>query len=191
MLKMPAHPGWLFVLQIVTVCGLFVLIAHCYSNVLRAKWQATAAMMGMLTGTRDWERFQKVLLFSLGFALALSVALTGVCYLFTEQIVRAFLTEPAAFDYGFTFSRILLSTSVLFGVYYVLTNTLQAMGAATPSLIINLSRQGLIYIPALFLLKALLGITGLTWAQPVADVLSLLLAVVLYVPRYRKMVRGQ
>lgn len=81
-------------------------------------------MMGMLTGTRDWERFQKVLLFSLGFALALSVALTGVCYLFTEQIVRAFLTEPAAFDYGFTFSRILLSTSVLFGVYYVLTNTL-------------------------------------------------------------------
>lgn len=148
-------------------------------------------MMGMLTGTRDWERFQKVLLFSLGFALALSVALTGVCYLFTEQIVRAFLTEPAAFDYGFTFSRILLSTSVLFGVYYVLTNTLQAMGAATPSLIINLSRQGLIYIPALFLLKALLGITGLTWAQPVADVLSLLLAVVLYVPRYRKMVRGQ
>lgn len=65
------------------------------------------------------------------------------------------------------------------------------MGAATPSLIINLSRQGLIYIPALFLLKALLGITGLTWAQPVADVLSLLLAVVLYVPRYRKMVRGQ
>lgn len=180
MLKKPAHPGWLFVLQIVSACGLFVLIANCYSNVLRAKWQATAAMMGMLTGTLDWRRFKKVLLFSLGFALALSVALTGVFYLFTEQIVvRAFLTEPAAFDYGFTFSRILLSTSVLFGVYYVLTNTLQAIGAATPSLIINLSR---------LLLKALLGITGLIWAQPVADVLSLLLAVVLYVPRYRKMV---
>lgn len=138
MLKKPAHPGWLFVLQIVTACGLFVLIANCYSNVL-----------------------------------------------------QAFLTEPAAFDYGFTFSRILPSTSVLFGVYYVLTNTLQAMGAATPSLIINLSRQGLICIPALFLLKALLGITGLIWAQPAADMLSLLLAVVLYVPRCRKMVRRQ
>ena len=88
-----------------------------------------------------------------------------------------------------TFSRILLSTSALFGVYYVLINALQAMGAATPSLIINLSRQGLIYIPALFFLEAVLGITGLIWAQPVADVLSLLLAVVLYVPRYRKMLQ--
>jgi len=62
----------------------------------------------------------------------------------------------------------------------VLTNTLQAMGAATPSLIVNLSRQGLIYIPALFLLEAALGITGLVWAQPVADILSLLLAILLY-----------
>ncbi|MGN0371649.1 MAG: MATE family efflux transporter, partial [Enterocloster sp.] len=102
---------------------------------------------------------------------------------------RAFLTDAAAFDFGVTFSRILLSTSALFGVYYVLINALQAMGAATPSLIINLSRQGLIYIPALFFLEAVLGITGLIWAQPVADVLSLLLAVVLYVPRYRKMLQ--
>ncbi|MGN0976989.1 MAG: MATE family efflux transporter, partial [Faecousia sp.] len=151
--------------------------------------QGVQPLLGYCVGARDWNRFKKVLVFSLGFALVLSVVLTGVCYLFTGQIVKAFLTNPDAYDYGFRFSRILLSTSALFGVYYVLTNTLQAMGAATPSLIINLSRQGLIYIPALFLLEAVLGITGLIWAQPVADVLSLLLAVVLYVPRYRKMVR--
>ncbi|MGN1170127.1 MAG: MATE family efflux transporter, partial [Lachnospiraceae bacterium] len=113
-----------------------------------------------------------------------------ICYLFTGQIVRAFLTDASAFAFGFRFSRILLSTSALFGVYYVLTNTLQAMGAATPSLIINLSRQGFIYIPALFILEAVLGINGLIWAQPVADVLSLILAVLLYIPRYRRMYRA-
>lgn len=102
--------------------------------------------------------------------------------------MRAFLSDAAAFEYGLRFSRILLSTSVLFGVYYVLTNALQAMGAATPSLIINLSRQGIIYIPALFLLEAMIGVNGLIWAQPVADVLSLLLAVLLYVPKHRSMI---
>lgn len=40
-------------------------------------------------------------------------------------------------------------------------------------------------IPALFVLKAALGLTGLVWAQPVADVLSTVLAVVLYVRTYR------
>lgn len=39
-------------------------------------------------------------------------------------------------------------TSFLFGVFYVLINALQARGAATESLIVNISRQGLIYIPA-------------------------------------------
>lgn len=149
--------------------------------------QGVQPLLGYSVGARDWERFKKVLLFSLGFALVLSIVLTGTCYLLTEQIVRAFLTDANAFEYGVTFSRILLSTSVLFGVYYVLTNTLQAMGAATPSLIINLSRQGIIYIPALFILEALLGVTGLIWAQPVADVLSLLLAIALFIPKYHKM----
>ena len=62
----------------------------------------------------------------------------------------------------------------------MLINALQAYGAATESLIVNTSRQGLIYIPAMFILGALFHETGLIWAQPVADVLSLLLAIGLY-----------
>lgn len=61
------------------------------------------------------------------------------------------------------------------------------MGAATAALIVNLSRQGIIYIPAVFIMQTLLGITGLVWAQPVADVLSLVLVAVLYVFSMRKM----
>lgn len=151
--------------------------------------QGVQPLLGFCVGAKNWDRFRKCLGFSLGFAFVLSAVLTGVCFIFTEQIVRVFLTETAAFEYGFQFSRILLSTSFLFGVFYVLTNTLQAMGAATPSLIINLSRQGLLYIPSLFILEAILGANGLIWAQPVVDVLSMLLAVALYIPRYRKMIR--
>lgn len=128
--------------------------------------QGIQPLLGYCVDARLWDRFNKVLKFSLCFALVLSLALTGTCYLFTAQIVNVFLTDAQAFDFGFRFSRILLSTNALFGVYYVLTNTLQAMGAALPSLIVNLSRQGLIYIPALFVLEAVLGITGLAWASP-------------------------
>lgn len=149
--------------------------------------QGVQPLLGYCVGAKDWMRFKKVLRFSLIFALILSLILTGICYIFTGQIVKAFLTESSAFEYGVNFSRILLSTGALFGVYYVLTNTLQAMGAATPSLIINLSRQGLIYIPAMFILKEILGSNGLIWAQPVADILSLLLAIALYVNKSHKM----
>ena len=62
----------------------------------------------------------------------------------------------------------------------MLTNALQARGAATESLIVNISRQELIYIPSMFILGAIFHEIGLIWAQPVADVLFLLLAIGLY-----------
>ena len=153
--------------------------------------QGVQPLLGYCIGAKMWERFKKALTFSLGFALVIGVVMTGLCYLLTEQIVNLVLTNAAAFDYGCRFARILLTTSFLFGVYYVLSNTLQAMGAATPSLIINLSRQGLLFIPILFVLEAALGLDGLLWAQPVVDVLSILLGIVLYIPAYRKMRKKQ
>lgn len=148
--------------------------------------QGIQPLLGYCVGAKTWERYKKIMCFSMWFAFFLGLIMTVICYIFTNQIVSVFLTEQSAFDYAVQFARILLSTSTLFGVFYVLTNALQAMGAAVSSLIINLSRQGIIYIPALFLLKTVLGVNGLVWAQPVADILSIGLAVGLYAITFRK-----
>ena len=152
--------------------------------------QGVQPLLGYCVGAGIWERYHKILKFSLYFSFILSAVMTAICYLFTNQIVSVFLTETSAFEYGVRFARILLTTSVFFGVFYVLTNALQSMGAAMPSFIINLSRQGIIYIPALYILNSFLGANGLIWAQPVADVLSIGLAAVLYIITFKKMVKG-
>ena len=95
--------------------------------------QGVQPLLGYCVGAKLWERFRKALGFSLLFALIIGVVMTGVCYLLTEQIVNVVLTNAEAFDFGCRFSRILLTTSFLFGVFHVFANTLQAMGAATPS----------------------------------------------------------
>ena len=150
--------------------------------------QGVQPLLGFCIGARLWDRFRKIMRFSIVFALCLSIVMTVICFVFSEQLVRIFVTDPAALDYGIRFLRILLTTGFLFGVFYVLANALQAAGAATPALIVNLSRQGIIYIPALFLLKALLGADGLVWAQPVADLLSMVIVVILYSLTVRKMI---
>lgn len=151
--------------------------------------QGVQPLLGYCVGARTWERYKKLLTFSLYFSFIISAVMTALCYLFTNQIVSAFLTEASAFHYGVRFARILLTTSAFFGVFYVLTNALQAMGAALPSLIISLSRQGIIYIPALYLLNSFLGADGLIWAQPVADVLSISLAAGLYITTAKKIMK--
>lgn len=87
------------------------------------------------------------------------------------------------------FARILLTTGPLFGIFYVITNALQAMGAAVPSLIANISRQGLVYIPMLFILDRFFGADGLVWSQPAADILSFIVGILMYVVVSRKVMR--
>lgn len=149
--------------------------------------QGVQALLGYSIGARNWDRYNKILKFSLCFSLILSIILTGVCYLSTNQIVGMFVTEESAFNYGVEFSRILLTTSCLFGIFYILTNALQAMGDSISSLIINISRQGIIFIPAVFILKSIIGLNGVVWAQPVADVISIILALGLYIFTFKKM----
>jgi multidrug efflux pump len=142
--------------------------------------QGIQPLLGYCFGAQNKERFQKSLHFSVSFAFVLCLAVTILCYVFAPQIVMGFLTNKLALSLGTQFSRIMLTTACLFGIFYVLMNALQAIGAATPSLIISLCRQGFIYIPSVFILEALIGLNGLAWAQPVADVLSLVLELFIY-----------
>lgn len=142
--------------------------------------QGIQPLLGFAIGAKNQQRYKEIMQFSLIFAFTLSAILTTSCYVGLEFIVGSFLSDTTAFDYAYSFSQIMLSTSFLFGILFVLSNALQAAGAASASLIVNVSRQGLVYIPMLFILHATFGITGLVMAQPVADITALILAIILY-----------
>ena len=72
------------------------------------------------------------------------------------------------------------------GILFLCINTLQGMGKALPSLILTICRQGLVFIPLVFLLNGMFGLEGVIYAQPVADFVSILLASVLCMRILRK-----
>ena len=135
--------------------------------------------LGFCYGAREKNRLQAGIRFSAVFALIFCLIVSALCYLFAEPVVKVFLTDSAALEAGVRFTRILMSTAWLIGAFAICQNTLQAVGAATPALLASVFRQGVIFIPALFIMQAVLGIDGLIWAQPIADVLSLAIVIVM------------
>ena len=133
--------------------------------------------LGYCYGAREKERLTKGIRFSAGFGLVFCFVVSLLCFLLAKPIVKVFLTDLTALDAGVHFTRILMSTAWLIGAFAICQNTLQAVGAATPALLASVFRQGVIFIPAVFILKAILGVDGLIWAQPVADVLSLVIVI--------------
>ena len=113
-------------------------------------------------------------------SLGMGVVLTLLCWMFSDQLVGWFIDSDAIREYGTSFVRILLLSGPVIGVLFVYINALQAVGAAGYSFLLSISRQGIIFIPCLLLFNRIFHLDGAVAAQPVADILSLLLAVWLF-----------
>lgn len=144
-------------------------------------------LLGYCFGAGDRKRYISVLKFSVGLAFALSVVMTVICYCGAGPLVRAFLDDQDAFDYGMKFARIYIYSGPVLGILFVFINAIQSTGAALPSLILSISRQGLLYMPIIFTLNAV-GKTAsaLVTAQPLTDYLAATLSVILFIVTYKK-----
>ena len=137
-------------------------------------------LLGYSFGSRDKKRFISIMKVSIAYALSLGTFLTIICYLCAGGIVKSFINSNDVYKYAVNYVNILLLTGPVIGIMFVFTSSLQAIGAAKESLIISLSRQGLVFLPVLIILNLTLKQFGLVLAQPIADFFTLFLSYILY-----------
>lgn len=137
-------------------------------------------LFGYSIGKKDYSRYKELMTFSLKFSVILSVTMTVICYLFNKPLVKIFLTADKAVEYGLQFNRVSLISFFLLGTFYCFVNGVQAMGNAKASLIVNVSRQGIIYIPVIIILHLAIGMNGIIWAQVVSDFAGIILAYIVW-----------
>jgi putative MATE family efflux protein len=144
-------------------------------------------LLGYCYGAKNKKRYLAVLKFSLILALCLSIVMTVVCYVFAGPLVTAFLDNQAAYGFGFEFSRTLIISGPVLGLMFVFINAIQSTGAALPSLILSISRQGILYLPILFAMNAIFhSAKTLVLAQPITDYCAVALSAVLFFFTYKK-----
>lgn len=147
-------------------------------------------LLGYCYGAGNRKRYLEVLKFSLGLAFVLSLIMTVICYSFAGPLVTAFLDNKDAYRFGISFSRIYILSGPIMGLLFVLVNAIQSTGAAIPSLILSISRQGLLYIPILFAFNQIFDKAKyIALAQPVTDYVSVILALILFTVTYQKYFR--
>lgn len=144
-------------------------------------------LLGYCFGARNKKRYLDVLKFSCALALGLSLVMTVACYCGAGPLVRAFLEDQEAFSYGMAFARIYIYSGPILGLLFVFINAIQSTGAALPSLILSISRQGLLFLPILVTVNKVFHTPRtLAMAQPITDYLATTLAVILFVVTYKK-----
>lgn len=120
------------------------------------------------------------------FGMLLAIPFT----IFGSSFMSAFTKDGDIINLGVECLYIYVFCLPVLGMQYTATSTFQAIGKAISAMISNLGRQGIFFIPALFILKNTQGFYGLIWAQVLADYLAALCCVLLAVPVIRKISKG-
>lgn len=133
-------------------------------------------LIGYNYGAGNKKRLMKVFWFTGACAVVMGTLLTVFMVIAREGIIQAFINDEAVIDYGIQMVIALQISGPVIGILFLCINVLQGMGKALPSLILTICRQGLIFIPLVFLLNGLFGLEGVIYAQPGADFVSIVLA---------------
>lgn len=128
-------------------------------------------------GAKEEERFHQSVRFALKGSLLLTMLVMLVYILLARPLILLFNDNPVIVEYGrwLLISQVALYPS--FGLCYMMTITFQTIGSAKYGLFLSMIRQGLFYIPFIFTLPKLFGVTGIYLSQPAADILTILVCV--------------
>ena len=152
-----------------------LILIGCY--VVMGFMQGYQPVAAYAFGAKDEDRFHSSVRFALKGALLLTILVAAVYILLSRPLILLFNSNPVIVDYG---RRLLISQVALypaFGLCYMMTITFQTIGASRYGLFLSMIRQGLFYIPFIMVLPRLLGVTGIYFSQPAADVLTILVCV--------------
>lgn len=75
----------------------------------------------------------------------------------------------------------------LFGFYTVYSSLFLALGKGTKGFILGACRQGICFVPVVFLLPRICGINGILYAQPIADVFSAMITSLMALQLHREL----
>lgn len=147
-------------------------------------------LIGYNYGAKNVKRVKQFVRFSIFLNVIAGFLLTGIYFILSKQIVKIFSEDPAVIFMGRGMIYLLMSSTPIVGIMFVLNFTFQAMGKGLQSLILAVSRQGFIFLPAILIMSHFFGMNGIILAQPIADAIAVVIAVSMFMSLINKMKHG-
>lgn len=105
---------------------------------------------------------------------------TVVLWIFPSQALRLFMASDEMLSFGIPALKIMSSSFAVSAFGFMFASFFQAIGRVDYSLLINLLRQLVILVPMMWLLSQFIYMDGIWWSYPIAEVVTAIVAVVLY-----------
>ena len=160
--------------------GLVKKINMLPMNVGMGLCQGMLPLVAYNYAAKNYKRMKSVIncarICGMGFAVLCII----VFELLSGNIVELFIKESETMALSSDFLRISSLATPFMISNFQMSYTLQAMGKGPQSLLLSSCRQGIIFIPLMFLMNVMFGLYGVVWAQFIADGFTLAISFFVY-----------
>lgn len=162
----------------VAAMGIVIKIGMIYMMLFMGLSTGVQPLLGYTYGAKQYKRLKAAFAFSVQIAFIIGVTCLVLFYVGADFLIGIFINEEVVTAWGVEMLRVQVLTAPLLGVTYLVTNLMQVANKGGLALFLSVCRQGFTFVPAIMILDATFGVHGLIWAQPVADVLTVGISVI-------------
>lgn len=172
----------------ITVSGIIMKINQITFSIVIGLGQGAQPIISFNYGARKYDRVRKALRSAVTVGAGVAVVAFVMFQLFPREIISIFGSgSEEYFDFGVKFFRIFLFLTWLNCLQPICSMFFTSIGKSVKGVFLSLTRQILFLLPPMVVLPMFMGIDGILWSGPVADLLSGAAAIILVVGELRVM----
>ncbi len=134
--------------------------------------QGFLPIAGYNYGAQQYDRVKETIYTAIKYAAGLATLVFILLMLFPEAITRLFTSDADVMAQTPSAMRWVFAATPIIAIQLIGAAYFQAVGKATPALLLTLTRQGFFFIPLILILPKFYGEIGVWMSFPIADVLS-------------------
>ena len=143
---------------------------------------------GFSYGAKNFKRLRESIRISILWSTIFCVVVGLLMVVFSTQIISQFANGNGEMISVGQKSLVANGLSFfLFGFYTVYSSLFLALGKGTAGFFLGTCRQGICFVPIILLLPAIWGMSGILYAQPIADIISAIITVFMVFNLHRKL----
>lgn len=174
------------------VSGIVIKISQLSSSIVMGLATGIQPIIGYNYGNGQYHRVKKTYWTAITLSTAIMVCVWVFLRLFPEQVIGLFGDESDLYvSFAVRCMNIMLLTLPVFGIYTVTGILFQSVGKPVIAMFISLTKNVLYYIPISIVMAAALGLNGILWSTPVADMLACLTALSAIAICWKKMFKEE
>jgi putative MATE family efflux protein len=169
----------------ITITGIGIRIIDLIFMPILGISQGLSPLIGFNYGAKLYPRVKKVLGEAFIWTSVVTVIGFIIMVIFPESLISIFTSDTSVIEKGAFPLRLIAMFAPLWSFPILGGTFFQAIGKPRPSLVINLSRDLLFFIPAIIVLPRLFGLIGVWTSWPFTDISSFIITTIFLVREIR------